>query len=280
MNISIRKRLPVSSIFLILLCTGCGLVGGRTEPELIVSTHYRPFSASYRGVSIARTQQQFDIQTTETAFGMEFFLRADVSDTLGLMRTSLTVDSVSLHEGATGGFRPVHEDSAQGAAYNAVLQADGRLVDFGGGEPSGSLAKELAERALKHFFPHIPETGVESGARWTDTLSNDVNIEGVANIVRTIGEHAALGWTNYAGVRAIHIRTTSEYELTGEGTQMGREFTISGSGRRHSDRYVGEDGRYLGATSVDTTHIQAILTASGDVVPIHQVRVDSIVIIP
>ncbi|MDJ0766948.1 MAG: hypothetical protein QNJ97_28495 [Myxococcota bacterium] len=273
-----QKYGPALPVFLLLIGSGCGLIGGKAEPEPISSTHYRPYRASYRGISSSEIQQQFDIQTTETAFAFEFFLRVSVDDSFGSMETDLAVDSVFLRDGASGGFGSSQVDSARGVEYQATLHPDGRLIDFAGGEQGGSFAAEIADRVLKQFFPLIPDSGVKSGVRWADTLSNDVNIDGVTNVVRTISDHAAMGWTDYAGVRAMRIQTTSVYELSGEGNQMGRDFTITGTGRRSSDRYVGEDGRYLGSVSVDTTRLQALLTASGDIVPIHQVRVDSIII--
>lgn len=256
--------------------TGCGVLGSRGGPEPISRAHYSPFGAEYRGVSFSKTRQQFDIQTTETEFGLEYFLRADVADSGGTLRITLVLDSILLVDGATGGLGREQADSARGAEYRAILASSGQMLGFGGGDSAGKIAEELAARVLEQFFPRIPTIGAEPGDHWADTVETELAFEGVDNTVHLVNEHEAVGWTIYAGVRALHVETTSRYTLSGSGVQLGREFTLEGSGRSHSARYIGEDGRYLGSVSADTADFEALLTSSGDVVPIHQIRVDTL----
>ena len=137
--------------------TACGLFKGNPQPELVTRASYQPSSVSYRGVSFGRTTQRFDEHATETKFGLQYFLRTDVIPAGGALEVTFAVDSILLLEGATGGISAAQVDSARGAMFHARLAMTGRLTDFGGGESSGSLVGELADRSLKSFFPLIPD---------------------------------------------------------------------------------------------------------------------------
>ena len=256
----------------------CGVFRGNPQPELVTRTSYLPFGGDYRGVSFARTTQRFDEHATQTDFGLQFFVRTDVIPAGDALQATFVLDSILLLDGATGGISGAQVDSARGATFFANLAANGRLTDFGGGESSGSLAGELADRSLKPFFPLIPGQGVEAGAAWADTLETQVVVNGLDNNVMLVSEHAAIAWTVYAGERALHIITVSDYTFDGSGTQSGREFTFEGRGRRHIHRYLSEMGRYLGLVSTDTSDAEAQLTDLDMVIPIQQTRIDSLTI--
>ena len=254
----------------------CGLLGGKPQPELVTRASYQPFGANYRGVSFGRTTQHFDEHSTETQFGLQYFVRTDVITAGQALEATFVLDSILLFEGATGGVSVAQVDSARGATFRANLGRNGRLRDFVGGEFSGGLARELADRVLKPFFPVIPDQGAESGAIWVDTLATHMVVNGLDNSIRLISEHSAIEWTLHTGERALHILTVSNYTFNGSGTQSGRNFTIEGRGRRHTHRYLSEDGRYLGLVSADTSDGEAHLTDMDMVIPIHQTRIDSL----
>ena len=102
-------RLPTAvwaSVSLVMISTGiaaCGLFGGKPDPVTITRATYQPFGADYRGVSLGRTTQYFDEQPTETGFGLEYFINADVVYAGDGLTATLVLDSVLLFEGATGG---------------------------------------------------------------------------------------------------------------------------------------------------------------------------------
>ena len=256
--------------------TACGLFKGSPQPELVTRTSYQPFGANYRGVSVSRITQHFEEQGTETEFGMQYFVRADVIPAGTTLETTFVLDSILLFDGASGGISETQVDSARGATFSGILAPNGHLSDFGGGESSGSLARELADRSLRPFFPLIPAQGAEAGAAWADTVATQMVVNGLDNTVQLVNEHSALEWTLHAGERALHIVTVSNYTFNGSGTQSGREFTIEGHGRRHIHSYLSEAGRYLGLVSADTSEGQALLTDLDMVIPIYQTRIDSL----
>jgi hypothetical protein len=109
-------------------------------------------------------------------------------------------------------------------------------------------------------------------------VQSQIAMAGLDNSVTQINDHFATEWVDHAAVRALHIRTVSEYTFSGAGIQAGHAFTIEGTGRRHISRYLGEDGRYLGMVSADTSDGEARLTDMDLLVPIHQTRIDSLTI--
>jgi hypothetical protein len=256
--------------------TACGLLGGKPEPAPITRASYQPFDANYRGVSFGRTTQYFEEHPTETDFALEYFISADVAAAGDGLAATLVLDSVLLFDGATGGISEAQVDSARGTTFRADLAGNGRLTNFVGGDFSGGLARELADRVLKSFFPFLPDQGAESGLVWADTLETKMVVQGLDNSIRLISEHSATDWTLHSGERALHILTVSNYSFNGSGTQSGRAFTIEGRGRRHIHRYLSENGRYLGLISADTSDAEARITDREMVIPIHQTRIDSL----
>jgi hypothetical protein len=159
-----------------------------------------------------------------------------------------------------------------------MMTEDGRLAGFGGGESSGSFARELADRVLKPFFPILPEEGAEPGAAWSDTVDTRMMANGLDNNIQLISDHSAVEWTRFAGERALYILTFTEYSFSGAGIQAGRSFILEGTGRRYIHRYLSETGRYLGLVSADSSAGEARITDMEMVIPIYQTRVDSLAI--
>jgi hypothetical protein len=258
--------------------SACGVFRGQPEPILVTRANYQPFTANYRGVSFGRTTQYFDEQPTHTDFGFEYFVTTDVTAAAEGLAATLVLDSVNLYDGATGGVSQEHVDSAWGTAFTATMGSDGRLADFSGGEYAGPLAREIADRLLRPFFPIVPGLGAEPGAEWSDTTENRMAVNGLDNAIQMVSQHSASDWTQHAGERALHIVTVSSYTFSGTGDQAGSSFTLDGTGKRHTHRYLSDTGRYLGMVSADTSEGEARITDMEIVIPIHQTRIDSLLI--
>lgn len=272
-------RWTVATVLVVAVAvSACGLLGGKPRPGLIMTINYGPFGGSFRGVSIARTTQHFDEHGTETDFGVEYFVRSNISQAQGAFEATFVLDSVLLLPGAAGGITEQQVDSARGVAFQATLAPNGRLTNFVGGETAGILGREIADRALKAFLPMLPERGVYAAARWADTVDTRMTVNGLDNSIHLINEHYATGWTVHAGHRTLRILSVSNYTFNASGSQSGRAFTVSGRGRRHIHSYVSEDGRFLGLVSNDTSIAEARLADPDFVIPIQQTRIDSLLI--
>ena len=72
------------------------------------------------------------------------------------------------------------------------------------------------------------------------------------------------GVERYAGVDAFHLTRASTIGLTGQGSQRGMRFTVTGRGTGRADLYLDPTaGRFLGGTGESTVELE--LTSPGSV---------------
>jgi hypothetical protein len=261
---------------LVALLAGCAKKAGTEEPAPSPLIAYQPHEAFYVGVTHGQVEQTFNNQVAESEFSLAYYLTVVVMGEQDALRVTLTIDSIAAVTGFPGGSLDARIDSSVGAEFTAGLGENGALQDFSGGESSGSLVQELADRVLEQFFPLIPATGVGPGMEWTDTLTSEATVGGVKNTVQTVNHSSSIEWTTYGGERALHIETVSDYTFSGSGVQAGQDFSLDGQGRRHSHQYLSERGIYLGLVSADTAHAEAQLTDAGITIPVQQIRADTL----
>lgn len=276
-SINAYRRYIVAAVVWLIACA-CGATQRAEEPVPDARTKYQPFGASYRGVTHSRIEQTFNNRSDVTEVGMRYYVTADVIQSDSLLHANLTLDSIKHVVADQAGAIRAQTDSARGVTYTGTLYQSGRLSDLSGGDGGGSLADELSSRLLAHFFPVLPDDGVEPGIIWTDTLETSAILGGVENTVHAIRQHEATEWTEYGNQTALLIHTTSDYTFSGAGVQVGQSFTLEGRGRRYSHQYLGADGTFLGFVSADTAEAEAHLTEAGIMIPVHQTRADTLTI--
>jgi hypothetical protein len=272
------SRRYAAAVIVWMIASACGVTQKVEEAVPDEKTKYRPFGASYRGVTHARIEQTFNNQSDITEVGMQYFLTADVIPSDSVLHAALTIDSITNVVASQGAANSAQADSARGVTYTGTLFQSGRLSGLNGGDGGGSLAEELSSRLLTRFFPVIPDDGVEPGVIWTDTLETYATLGGVENTVHAIRRHEAAEWADYGDHPALVIYTTSDYTFSGAGVQVGQAFTLEGHGRRYSHQYLATDGRFLGFVSADTAEAEAYLTEAGIMIPVHQTRADTLTI--
>ena len=261
--------------------TGCGSSGRGgaaapppATPEQIV---YRPFAMQYVAVSHGRVEQEFSGQAMVSEFSMRYYVSAEAASAGDVMSLTLTVDSVPHIEGA--GLSPAEAALAAGARFTGVLQPEGDIGEFAGGDSTVALVRQLAS-GLERIFPQLPDGGVVPGQAWSDTVESLSPGSGFDILIRVVVDHHAVEWTQHVGGRALHIVSLAYYTLSGKGMQGGSEISIEGSGVQRSHRYVSSDGRYLGGTSADTSRSTALILATGSAIPVTQIRFDTLAVVP
>jgi hypothetical protein len=274
------SRTVLQALVLAVLLGGCAQKRGTEQPAPTLAVVYQPHEAAYAGVTHGQVEQTFNNQVAESEFGLAYYLRVVVAGTQGDLGVTLSIDSISAVTGFPGGSLGARIDSASGAEFTARLSSNGELHDFSGGESSGSLVRELADRVFAQFFPLIPVAGAQPGMEWTDTLTSKATVGGVENTVQSVNHSRSIEWATYAGQQALHIETVSNYTFSGSGMQAGQDFTLDGQGRRHSHQYLGAQGLYLGFVSADTAHAEAQLTRAGITIPVQQIRADTLSLTP
>jgi hypothetical protein len=61
---------------------------------------------------------------------------------------------------------------------------------------------------------------------------------------------------------------------------MGQDFSLSGTGRRVTRQNLSAQGRYLGASSHDSSTVTVSLTSMGMSFPSVQIRNDTVAVVP
>jgi hypothetical protein len=234
-------------------------------------------TSRFRVVSHARQEQEIEGNKQVGTFSLEFLATAAlVPEAANRLRLAFVIDSVH----AEGGLITATETArAKGARLSGILAPNGEVTEFTG---DSLLAGQLSNVAtsVRLFFPRIPPTGAEPGQQWSDTIETK-STGGPAQVtIHSINDRRVVDWTEHAGRRALRIEVTSRYTLTGAGQQMGQDFGIAGDGERLTTQFLSADGRYLGATSHDSSKVTVTLTTMGMTFPSIQVRADTVTTIP
>lgn len=266
-----------TSALVLVLVAACG--GTRTAPAPTLEApperlQYRPAATQYVAVSHQLVEQDISGRTQTSRIRMRYVLRVEVEPSADGMPVAMTLDSISA-DGQLG-ISDREVDATRGTTFLARLQPSGELTGFSGGDTTLPLIRRLTS-TLKDFFPRIPPSGVEPGQLWSDTTESVTDVGGVLLTVRAANAHEALDWTEYAGRRALAIRTVSDYTLSGTGEQSGQPLSLEGSGRRLTLEYLSAEGGYVGATATDTLAFEVLLTQMGMVIPGRQQGADTIV---
>lgn len=268
----------------LLLCTslaiaGCGATGStgtgssETAPAAPARFSYAPFDATYRIASHTSQEQDFGGQVNATEFAMHWYLSI-VSTPSAL---TMTLDSAPKITGVAQGVSQGDLDQAAGMVFTGTLSSEGHIADFAGGDDSSDFIQQLAQ-SIERFLPRIPVGGAEAGQTWIDTLESTTGSGGLEINVQLITRSLADSWIEHEGSQALLVTTTTDYSMSGGGTQMGSEIDIDGSGIRHGTLYLGADGRFLGGISADTANLTATVAAMGTIIPIFQTRYDTVAV--
>ena len=274
------KGLRGGMLFPLALLAGCGGSGGGgaapppPAPQRVV---YQPFTIQYAAVSRGVVAQEFSGQAVLSEFTLRYHVSAEAVAAGDVMNLTLTIDSVPVIDGT--GVSPTEGALALGTRFTGMLHPEGSIDEFGGGDTTIALVRQLAS-GLERMFPQLPLGGVVAGQMWSDTVETVSPGGGVDILIRVVVDHHALEWTQHVLGRALHIASVAHYTLSGEGMQGGSEISIEGTGVQHSHRYVSPDGRYFGGTSADTSRSTAHVLAMGSEIPVTQIRFDTLTVVP
>jgi len=257
-------------------CTPSSAGGGSgaPAPEGPARFSYAPFDMTYRIASHTRQDQDFGGQVNTTEYAMYWHVSA-VNDPPSL---TYTVDSVPAVTGANPGIDAGDLRAAAGAVFTGTLSPDGRVERFTGGDDTNAFLQQLAQ-SLERFLPRVPVEGAAPGESWIDTLETTTSSGGLEIRVELITRSQADSWVSQEEHQALLLSMVTEYTLTGSGTQLGTEIDLDGTGIRHATLYLGSDGRFLGGFSADTANMMATVVAMGSVIPITQVRHDTVTVV-
>ncbi len=270
------------------LAGGCSSAGTMSErargeppaPTTIDLFTYAPFATAYRLASRNRTEQEFGGQVSTFEFGAAIYLSAEAApepDADGFS-LSMTVDSMVPTGTLPPGISAEDFSAAAGATFAGVLQPTGDITDFEGTESGSALVTQM-NQSMSRFFTPVPETGAGANQTWTDSAAVMSGATGMDIEVSTVTTYESGNWMEENGVRVLPVTARSEIAVAGGGMQGGTEITIDGTGVSWTELRLAADGRLLSRFSADTMNMTATVIAMGTIIPITQLRYDSLSVV-
>jgi hypothetical protein len=185
----------------------------------------------------------------------------------GNVAAAFTVDSIAA-EGPQG----MSIDAVRGRTYRAVYTTAGRPISLATPDTTNPVVTQIGEM-FREFLPTLPPSAIAAGMTWTDTVAQTTSPSpGLTLRSQSVRQHRVVGWEDHGGVRALHISTSGNYTLSGEGEQQGQQLQLSGTGATTVERFVSAAGVFLGQTVADSTSLTVNVMAVGMEIPIHQTR--------
>lgn len=276
-----QRRTGSTALLVTALSVGCGTAGSpaRTAaaPEAPSAFTYGPFEAVYEIASHSHTEQEFGGQVQTVDFSMTYYITARAVQSGDAAQLTITLDSVpkmsDLPAGA--GISKEEVQRAAGTTYRGILAPDGEIVGFQSSATGGQFAEQL-NTSMERFFPRIPSGGVGPGLTWSDSVSTTAHSGGLELGVQTTTSFAARDWLTRNGIQALEVHAVADYTVSGGGSQGGMDIGVDGSGVRRAMLYLAQDGRFLGGTTADTSNMVATVAAVGAMIPVSQIRHDTV----
>lgn len=279
------SRTALGLIAAVAVLGGCGAAGttsGSTDaPAPVVRAfEYAPFAVTYRLASHTRTEQEFGGQVNAMAYATATYLTAEaVAGGAGGTAVTMHIDSLVPLGSLPPGVGASDLEGVVGTTFRGTMSPTGRIVDFEAGAGSGPLLAQL-NQSMPRFFSVVPEGGAEPGQTWADTSTVSAGGMGTDLEIVTVTTYAAAEWVQRGSLRALPVSAKAEYTLSGAGSQGGAEFVLDGAGVSWVTILFADDGRLVERTAADTVNMTASVVSMGAVVPITQVRADTLTVVP
>jgi len=258
--------------------TTAGAPGAQAAPATPASFLYRPFEVQYRVASQNHNEQEFGGQVNAFDLALAYFVSAAATEAGGALHLSLTLDSVVAGSPLPPGVSASDFQSAVGATFSGTLSPTGEISDFQASEGTGQFLQQLTT-SLPRFFARVPPGGAHPGQAWSDSSEVSAPSGGLDMQITTTTDYSASQWSMRDGVESLEVSAISHYTISGGGVQGGAEITVDGTGTSHAQLVLGADGRMLGQTSADTANLTATVIAMGAIIPVTQIRFDTVSVV-
>ena len=270
-----RQYVVVFAVALAACTGGSAPATPAAVPEPPATVLYAPGTAQYLVVSRGTQEQNFQGQTQSSSTSMRVQVRVDIATSTEGMTAIFTVDSI-LEVNAPGIFSS-QRNQVMGSTYTASFTPTGELGEVTT-TSEGELARQIAN-TVSTFFPRLPVGGTEPGATWTDTTEMLLPTGQVDLTIRAVTQYTAADWMGHYGQRALPIAIEAAVTISGQGEQMGAEFTLQGEGTTTGTFYLSATGTYLGGTSSDSVSAMVDVEAAGITIPVKMIQADTVRVI-
>lgn len=265
---------------------GCGTGGGsaagsaEAPAPVVQAFQYAPFAVTYRLASHTRTEQEFGGQVNAMQYATATYIAAEaVAGGASGAALTMHVDSLVALGSLPPGVSASDLEGVVGTTFRGTMAPTGRIVDFESGAGSGPLLAQM-NQSMPRFFSRVPEGGAQPGQTWTDTSTVSSGGMGTDVEITTITTYTAADWVQQGSLRTLPVSAKADFTLSGSGSQGGAEFVLDGTGVSWVRIVFADDGRLIGRTSADTMNMTASVISMGAVVPVTQVRADTLQVLP
>lgn len=171
------------------------------------------------------------LMKTETKTDMDFSATSKGKDAENLV-LGITVDRFRIDVDGPQGNRSPDTGAITGKGFDMTLSPMGRELDLSGATAltyqTGPLTKGSVKPMFDTIFPDLPAQPVKIGDTWTsidDTASDNGNTK-----LHTVMENVDVleGFETVDGLECVKITRKMSGTVTGEGNQMGTDFTLKG----------------------------------------------------
>lgn len=256
------------------LLIACSRASSDPAPAPIPSTfQYAPQQGRYLQASHRTVTQDVSGLESSTTTTLRYIVTTVVDAGSPSSHLQFTIDSVIDVDGAE--FDRRQAAAVRGAVFEGQLLPSGEVTGLHEGNANDPLMSRI-QTTLSQFFPIIPDAGLRPGATWVDTTSS-VRRTGRTQVqIDAIVESSAGDWEDVADGVTITITWRASYTLSGEGEQLGRRFTIRGSGVTTGHSHVSGEGMFLATFSSDSSSAEVVVEELGYEIPVLQSGTDTL----
>jgi hypothetical protein len=164
-----------------------------------------------------------------------------------------------------------------GKKFKSIVHKNGAITDieqvdqFELEEKAKAILNETMDTKarLKNLLLELPDKALKTGDTWIDIKNDSSSKMGGKMQTKTSNEYKVAGKESIGGKDIYKISMITKIEISGTGSQMGNDFTISGKGKSTGDYYFSKDEGLLLNYKVDQAMDMSVdMAAMGMTMPI------------
>jgi len=171
---------------------------------------------------------------------------------------------------------PVKQDLTPilGSKFVTYISPTGKLYSTKAPEGGDPLLAQVSE-AVARFLPAY-RANLHSGMTWADTVTDQVNQQGM-ELNRTVAyTYKVLGDTTVAGAKAFKVSRLSKAKAAGSGTTQGQPISIESATTSDAVFLLSPKGVYLGGRQNDDIDVKITILSQGAEINVKQTATSKI----
>jgi hypothetical protein len=239
----------------------------RLQPDAVA--HFALLRVDSLTVTMAGAEQGQVLDRT-------FFLTVTSEPVSPGRQITILVDSLQSRE--AGLVSPLALDSLRGMRWTGVLSADGRMGRLTASR--GTLLGAPLDGQFRLLFPVLPAGGASSGATWSDSTSDTVQVSAFGGRDQAQLQYRAGEAERAIGPPVLPVVLLRLSTITGQATQSGQNISLSGTDSTVATYRISSAGRLLAVDGHSTSALTISIPSVGQTLPASQRAVFSLTRLP